>query len=282
VATNDFLAFAVDSGANVVTQDDYISKPEVIEGFTVGVLQSALANKVWRQSSFISAAIAQFVFLQTGQDVLDNGDLAYFVSLFADSVAALGEGSGGGGVGGLSRVAIGDTPPPVPLTGQLWLDTTSVQLYVWYDDGNSAQWCVCNTAPINAPPATPSKYSIGFSYVGGVLGASQLLGMHPIARAIVIPANFGTVLGYASKAGGSANATASTVVTVARALAANRNSFTQIGTITFAAGTITPTFATTGGAPVNCAADDVLRVVGPTVPDTSFANFYATLVAQEA
>jgi hypothetical protein len=118
-------------------------------------------------------------------------------------------------------------------------------------------------------PTAP--YRIGFSFVGGVLAAGQLLGMHKMARAVTLPANFA-----GSRAGGSANATASTVIVVERALAASPLTFSSIGTITFAAGTITPTFATSGS--VALANNDVLRVVGPATADASFANFYCTIV----
>jgi hypothetical protein len=123
------------------------------------------------------------------------------------------------------------------------------------------------------------RYRIGFSFVGGVLAASQLLGMHPLTSAISIPANFGAVDGHASQAGGSANATASTVISVEKALAASPGSFSAIGTITFAAGSTTPTFATSGA--VSFAIGDILRVVGPATADTTFANFYCTIVGQE-
>ena len=69
---NDFRPFAIDIGANVVTQDDYLVKPELVEGFTVGILKSELANKVWRQSSFVASAIAQFIMNELGEDVIDN------------------------------------------------------------------------------------------------------------------------------------------------------------------------------------------------------------------
>jgi hypothetical protein len=118
-------------------------------------------------------------------------------------------------------------------------------------------------------PTAP--YRIGFSFVGGVLGAGQLLGMHKMARAVTLPANFA-----GSQAGGSAAATASVVVTIERALAATPNTFSSVGTITFAAGTITPTFASSGI--VAPAIGDVLRMGGPATADASFANFYCTIV----
>jgi hypothetical protein len=118
-------------------------------------------------------------------------------------------------------------------------------------------------------PTEPTRQVM---YVGGVvLGSSQLLGMHKMARAATFPANFA-----GSQAGGSAAATASVVVTVERALAASPTTFSSVGTITIAAGTITPTFASSGI--VAPAIGDVLRVVGPAVADLTFANFYCTIV----
>jgi len=129
--------------------------------------------------------------------------------------------------------------------------------------------------------AAAAKYVMGFSFVGGVLGATQLLGLHKVSKAITIPANFGGYAGHVSEAGATANATGSTVLSVDRAVAASPNTFSQIGTITFGAGTITPTFATSGGASVSLAQGDVVRLTGPAVADTTLANVYVTLVAQE-
>ena len=46
-------------------------------------------------------------------------------------------------------------PPPAPnAVGDLWWDSgTTGQLYVWYDDGSSAQWVIANT-PVVGPPGT--------------------------------------------------------------------------------------------------------------------------------
>lgn len=125
------------------------------------------------------------------------------------------------------------------------------------------------------------KYAVGFSFVGGVLGASQLLGLHKFSKAITFGANFGNYLGHASEAGGTANATASTVISVDRAVAATPTTFTNVGSITIAAGSITPTFTTTGGATLSFAVGDIMRLIGPSTADTTFANLYATLVGYE-
>lgn len=127
----------------------------------------------------------------------------------------------------------------------------------------------------------PAKYIIGFSFTAGVLANSQLLGLHEFAVAVTIPANFGVFGIYTSQAGGTANATGSTVITVGKALAASPNSFSTIGTITIGTGTVTPTFATTGGLAQSFAQGDMIRVIGPATADLTFANFYCTIVAHE-
>jgi hypothetical protein len=121
------------------------------------------------------------------------------------------------------------------------------------------------------------KYVIASS-MDGVLTASQNLLHHRFTRAVTFPANFGAYLGNNSEAGGTANATGSTVINVDLAPTATPNTFSNIGTITIAAGTVTPTFATAGGTAQNAAQGDVLRLAGPGSADATFAGFYSSLV----
>ena len=73
-----------------------------------------------------------------------------------------------------STVTISLTPPVSPIVGSLWFDSSSAQVYVWYDDGNSRQWVpVVNqagaggsvsgsSAPANtSPPAVTGTASVG-------------------------------------------------------------------------------------------------------------------------
>lgn len=124
------------------------------------------------------------------------------------------------------------------------------------------------------------KYVIAAG-VSGVLTASQDLLLHRFAVGITFPANFGSYLGLSSQAGGTANATGSTVINVDKALTGSPNSFSNVGSITIGAGGVTPTFATVGAAEVTFAAGDVLRLRGPASADATFAGFYATLVGHE-
>ena len=90
MAVNDFLPFATAIGANVLDQADYAALAAVATGFEAGIAQSVQLNKVWRQSSFVAAAIAKFIVNQTGLDALDNGDLTTFVADFTAAIATAG------------------------------------------------------------------------------------------------------------------------------------------------------------------------------------------------
>lgn len=139
--------------------------------------------------------------------------------------------------------------------------------------GSVADVADLTVADVQTLLAIGIPYSIGFSFVGGVLGNTQLLGMHKFPRAVSLPANLA-----GSVAGATANATGSTVISVDRALAASPGSFTQIGSITFAAGGAVASFATVGGTAKAMAIGDVVRLVGPSTADATLANFYATLL----
>lgn len=98
MAENNFIPFAVGSGANVISQADYKALVALASGFQSGKASSAQINKVLRQSSFIAAALAQYVANKSGQDVLDDGDLNGFI---AKLVSGLGKDFMGTGAFGL-------------------------------------------------------------------------------------------------------------------------------------------------------------------------------------
>jgi hypothetical protein len=67
-----------------------------------------------------------------------------------------------------STVAISDTPPIEPVCGQLWFDSSSPQLYVYYCDPNSSEWVIA------AGGAGASAGSKGFwFYLPNFLPAGQ-------------------------------------------------------------------------------------------------------------
>ncbi|OCQ52661.1 Phage tail fiber repeat protein [Photorhabdus australis subsp. thailandensis] len=73
---NDFKAFSIGANANVVSQERYEVSPDLQAGFPPNDVPIHLLNKVLRQSSTISAVVANFIATQSGDDILDDGDIA--------------------------------------------------------------------------------------------------------------------------------------------------------------------------------------------------------------
>lgn len=75
MAKNEFKPFAIGEYANVLTQEEYETLPAVGAGYTAGIAKSEQLNKTWRQASVMSAVLGNFIVEQSGDDVLDDGDL---------------------------------------------------------------------------------------------------------------------------------------------------------------------------------------------------------------
>ncbi|MCC8376312.1 MULTISPECIES: tail fiber protein [Photorhabdus] len=73
---NDFKAFSTGNDANVVSQEEYEESQNLRTGFLPDNISTHLLNKVLRQSSTIASVIANFVAIQSGNNVLDDGDVA--------------------------------------------------------------------------------------------------------------------------------------------------------------------------------------------------------------
>jgi hypothetical protein len=74
--TIDFKRFATGPGANIEAQPTFNVDEALVSGVQAGTASSALANKVWRQSSFWSELLATFISQQLDIDQLDDNDLA--------------------------------------------------------------------------------------------------------------------------------------------------------------------------------------------------------------
>ena len=81
-----------------------------------------------------------------------------------------------------STVVTADTPPPAPLPGQLWFDTVNAQLYVWYQDPNSAHWVIATAnaggLSVDAPAdgAIYGRQNAGWTSLSGASGFLPLAG----------------------------------------------------------------------------------------------------------
>ncbi|TDB45201.1 gp53-like domain-containing protein [Photorhabdus luminescens] len=77
---NEFKAFSIDKNANVVGQDLYEESHNLYVGFPQNNIPTNFLNKVLRQSSTISSVVADFIATQSGDDILDNGDVAKLIT----------------------------------------------------------------------------------------------------------------------------------------------------------------------------------------------------------
>ncbi|WP_217470101.1 gp53-like domain-containing protein [Photorhabdus akhurstii] len=73
---NDFKAFSISNNANVVSQEGYEESRSLSTGFPPENITTHLLNKVLRQSSTIASVVANFIATQSGDNVLDDGNIA--------------------------------------------------------------------------------------------------------------------------------------------------------------------------------------------------------------
>ncbi len=73
---NDFKAFSISDNANVISQEKYEQSQGLQTGFSPDNVPTHLLNKVLRQSSTISSVVADFIATRSGNDVLDDGNVA--------------------------------------------------------------------------------------------------------------------------------------------------------------------------------------------------------------
>lgn len=85
---NDFLVFAGSNGANVVAQSAYVGSAWQTGGFSAGLAQSQQLNKPWRQSSIMSAVLAQFIVNNSGQPAIDDGTTSTLLTNLQTAVSA--------------------------------------------------------------------------------------------------------------------------------------------------------------------------------------------------
>ncbi|MER2472072.1 phage tail protein [Photorhabdus laumondii] len=72
---NDFKAFSIINNSNVVNQKEYEESQSLKTGFPPDGISTHVLNKALRQSSTIASVVANFIATQSGDDVLDDGDI---------------------------------------------------------------------------------------------------------------------------------------------------------------------------------------------------------------
>jgi len=70
-----------------------------------------------------------------------------------------GDGSGITGISAIARVTVSQTAPSSPTAGDLWYHSVQARLFVYYNDGSSAQWV--DAAPFNIEGSGAASVSVG-------------------------------------------------------------------------------------------------------------------------
>lgn len=89
----DYLPCAVAAGNNADTQANFVGSGYQLNGFVNGIAQPFQANKLWRQSSMIAAAVANFISNQLQISVLDDGNIAALITNLTDAIASAAQGA---------------------------------------------------------------------------------------------------------------------------------------------------------------------------------------------
>lgn len=82
----DYLPVATSGTANVDPQSSFAGSPYQLNGFVNGIASPQQANKLWRQSSMVAAAIANFISTILNIPILDDGNLPVLVSNFFNAI----------------------------------------------------------------------------------------------------------------------------------------------------------------------------------------------------
>lgn len=168
MATNDIKAFAVGSGANVLSQSEYLALGALVSGFTSGKANSKEVNKAIRQATFVAAALAQFVSDQSSVDVLDDGNVPGLASKIQVAV------NGAGRLINVQTFSASGTYTPTAGTKSIIVEAIGA--------GGASGNLVATTATTNAISAAGSngayakaRYTSGFSSVVVTIGAGGVV-----------------------------------------------------------------------------------------------------------
>ena len=89
MATNEILPFAsTDTGTNLLTQAEYSTDSQRPIGNQPGIARSKLVNKALRQSSLVSAGVAQYIANKQAANVVDTLTTEQLATLMENAVAA--------------------------------------------------------------------------------------------------------------------------------------------------------------------------------------------------
>lgn len=100
-----------------------------------------MSSKLQVKRSAVAGKVPATTDLDLGELAVNTYDGKLFIKKSVSGVESIIEiGSGGGGGTSGASIAISDTAPSSPSTGDLWWDSSVGQLRIYYNDGTSSQW----------------------------------------------------------------------------------------------------------------------------------------------
>jgi hypothetical protein len=102
----DYLPVATAAGNNADSQANFEGSGYQTLGFVNGIAQPFQANKLWRQSSMIAAAVANFIANELNINVLDDGNLAELITNLTNAIVSAAKG----GTTGVVSIPFSATP----------------------------------------------------------------------------------------------------------------------------------------------------------------------------
>lgn len=97
MSTSQYLPFAIGGSANVLPFSTYSAEPWVTTGFPSSgsdkTAYSIQLNTVWRQSSMVAAAVAQFIVNELSININDDGNLTNLVTHLTEAIQTAAPGT---------------------------------------------------------------------------------------------------------------------------------------------------------------------------------------------
>jgi hypothetical protein len=112
----DYLPVAIAAGANIDTQTNFSGSAYQENGFIAGTAMSFQANKVWRQSSMMSAALANFISSALDISVLDDGNLTNLINNLTNAISTAAKAAGNGLFVSLTDASLQTMAGPLAIT----------------------------------------------------------------------------------------------------------------------------------------------------------------------
>lgn len=271
---NEFLPWALNPGANILTQDQYAANPAQQTGVQVGIADPALYNKAQRQTAFIGYCLGQLINLIANADALDDGNADEYMARFWAMILGLGNFTDTGATNAMVVAPpVGFTfPAPTPglrinikiantNTGGVTLNyMSSGNQPVVYVDGSSLQggelvengfatfeWDGIHWQYITLSPAAVRRFTSGQSYAVDDSGTANAI--HVVLTPA--PATLSSLLGIP--------------------LRIMKSSLTNSGPVTIAVNGLTPTaLVKPGGAAMSSNAIPASGVLSCTFDGTNF------------